>query len=210
MAPARSVSPPTRATVNSTQSRTSSARASTHAVRRPQPGRHDQQLVSALEVLAAGPSRAERGRGALTRRDRLAVGDLGQRRDHDARAGDLRAPTQVEVFAEQRDHGSNPRSVAKRSARTSVTPAGRDEDVALEVLLAVVDLADLDAFAHDPEAIAGLTDVQEHEGVFVGDELGRDDARVRAKGRFDHQLHARRVRGARRRDRRGRRPSPRP
>ena len=44
-------------------------------------------------------------------------------------------------------------------------------------------------FAHDAEAVAGLTHVQQDQRILVGHKLWGHDARVRAKRRFDHQLH---------------------
>ena len=145
--------------------------------------------MAALEVLATGASRADGGDRTLARGDRLAVRDLRRRRHDDARAGDLGAPAEVEVFPERRDQRVEAAQRREEVAAHEGDAAGRDEDVAFEVLLAVVDLARLDPFVHDPESVTRLAHVEQHHRVVVGDDLRGDDAGVGAKGRLDHHLH---------------------
>ena len=145
--------------------------------------------MPALEVLAAGAAGTDGGDGPLPRRNRLAVGDLGRWRDDDARTGDLRTPTEIEVFTQCGDQRVEAAQRGEEVTTHEGDATGRDEDVTLEVLLAVIDLARLDSFVHDPESVAGLTDVQQDHGVVVGDDLRRDDASVRSKRRLDHHLH---------------------
>ena len=143
--------------------------------------------MSTLKVLTTQASRAVRGDRPLAGRDRLAVGNLGRRRDDDARTGDLGAPTEVEVFAEcgnQRVESTD-RGEEVRTDQGDAT--GGDEDVSLEVLLAVVDLTELHAFLDHAESVARLADVQQYEGIVVRHDLGADNAGIRSKCRL-HQL----------------------
>ena len=90
--------------------------------------------------------------------------DLRRRGDDDARAGDLGAPAKVEVLAQRRDHRVEAPQRREQVGAHERDAAGGDEDVALEVLLAVVDLAEFDPLVDDAEAVAGLTDVQQDQG----------------------------------------------
>ncbi len=123
---------------------------------------------------------------SLTGGDRLAVGDLGQWGDDDPSPRDLGSPAEIEVFTEQGDERIEAAQRREEVRAHERDPAGRHEDVALEVLLAVVDLAAHDAFSDDAEAVTRLAHVQQDQRVLVGDELGRDDAGVGPVGRLDH------------------------
>ena len=114
--------------------------------------------------------------------------DLGRWRHHDPRAGDLSAPAQVEVLAQHRDQRVEAAQRFEEVRAYEGHATGGHEDVALQVLLAVVDLARLDPLLDDAEAVRRLTDVQQDERVVVGHDLGRDDAGVGAKGRLHHLL----------------------
>src|ERR1039458_6614229 len=127
--------------------------------------------MSALKVLTTGASRAVGSPGSLARSNRLAVRALGRRRDDDARARDLGAPTKVQVFSQDGNQRVKTTQRGEEVAAHQRGATGRDEDVALEVLLSVVDLARLHAFRHDAETVAGLTDVQQHHRIVVGDKL---------------------------------------
>ena len=137
--------------------------------------------MAPLQVLTARAPRAVR--------HGFAVGDLRRGRDHDSRAGNLGAPTQVEVFAKHRDERVETAQGRKQVGAHERYSPGRDEDVALEVLLAVVNLANYDAFLDHTKAVRGLAHVQQHHRVLVGHHLGADDAGVRAKGGFHHLLN---------------------
>ena len=67
--------------------------------------------------------------------------------------GDLRSPAQIEVFAEQRDERVEAAKRREEIGAHERDAAGRHEHVALKVLLAVIDLAKLHAFAHDAESV---------------------------------------------------------
>ena len=108
---------------------------------------------------------------ALTRGDGLAVDDARLGGDHDARTRHLRSPTQVQVFADERNQRVEAAQGAKQVGANQGDAAGRHEHVALEVLLSVIDLTGYHAVAHDTESVAGLTHVQQDEGIFVVDEL---------------------------------------
>ena len=144
--------------------------------------------MSTQEILATSASCAECGGGSLTGRDGFAMRHLGERSDHNARTRHLGSPTQIQVLAQQCDDGIEAVQRGEEVGAHQSDAAGRDEDVALQVLLTVVDLTFFDALARDPEAIARLADVQERDRIFVLDELGRHDPRVRPIRRFDHQL----------------------
>ena len=154
----------------------------------PPSGRHDEQLVATLEVLQARVARTDRRDRPLAARRRLAMGHLGERGDDDARPGDLSPPAEVEVLAEHRNERVETAQGGEEVGAHEGRPAGCHEDVAFEVLLAVVDLAQLHALVHHAEAVARLTDVQQYQGVVVGDELGRDDAGVGAEGSLDQEM----------------------
>jgi len=86
--------------------------------------RHDQQLVSALEVLTTRPPRPRHAHLTLARRDGLSMGNLGERSYDNARSGHLRAPAQIQVLAEGGDEWIKATKCGKEVERTRVTPPG--------------------------------------------------------------------------------------
>ncbi len=157
--------------------------------RAPTPARGDhQQLVTALQVLAARAPRAYGADRPLAGGDGLSVGHLGRRRDHDPGAGGLGAPADVQILAESRDQRVEAPQRREEVAADQCHAAGRDEDVALEVLLAVVDLAGLHPLLDHAELVARLAHVQQHQGVVVVHVLRRHDSGVGTKGRLHHLL----------------------
>jgi len=85
------------------------------------------------------------------------VRDLRRRSDHDARTGDLGAPTEVEVFAQRGDQWVEATQRGEEVASNERDTTRCDEDVALQVLLTVVDLPWFHALVHDAESVAGLS-----------------------------------------------------
>jgi hypothetical protein len=148
----------------------------------------DEELMTSLEVLSAGAPGADGQDLALAGGDCLAVGDLRQWRHHDSSARYLGSPAEVQVLAQDGDQGVEPAKSGEEVRAHERHTARRDEDVALKVLLAVVDLAGLHALVRHAEPVAGLTHVQQDERVLVGDDLGRYDAGVGSKCRLDHEL----------------------
>ena len=55
-------------------------------------------------------------------------------------------------------------------------------------MLALIDLAGLNAFDDGPVAVHPLADVEEHRRIVDRDDLGRHDSRVRTKGLLDQQV----------------------
>jgi hypothetical protein len=144
--------------------------------------------VPALKILPAGASRAQGAGGALTGRDGLAMSDFRERGHDDARARHLGTPAPVEIFTEKSDEWVESAQGGKEIGAYQRDTARSDKDVALKVLLAVINLSQIDSLANYPEAVAGLADMEQNERVLVGHKFWRDNAGVRAKGRFDHQL----------------------
>jgi hypothetical protein len=73
---------------------------------------------------------------------------FGERCNDDARAGDLRAPTEIEVFTEHRDQRVESTKCLEEVGANERDTTGRDENVSLEVLLSVIDLTLDDALAY--------------------------------------------------------------
>ena len=121
--------------------------------------RDDEELMASLEVLTAGPSRTDRRHGTFARGDGFTVSHLGQRRHDDARARHLGAPAEVEILTEERDQRVETAQGRKEVGANERDTTGRHENVAFKVLLAVIDLAELHALAHDAEAVTRLSGV---------------------------------------------------
>ena len=145
--------------------------------------------MSALQILSAGSARSEGSHSALTGGDQLSVRDLGEGCDHDACPGDLGAPGKVQVLPQDRNDRVETAKGCEKVRANERHAARRDEDISLQVLLAVVYLTEFDAFVHDAESVTGLANVQQDHRIVVVHELWCDDAGVGAKGRFNHQLN---------------------
>ena len=110
-------------------------------------------------------------------------------RDDDAGAGHLAPPREIEILTHRHDAGVEPLELAEQVGADEDAPAGGDEHVAHRIVLAVVDLALEDPVDHRPRLVAAHPDVEQDGGVVPVDELGRDDAGVRAERFLDHLVH---------------------
>ena len=132
MAPARSVSPPISETEVSTMSRTKSIESVRGAVARGPSQSPPRRVGDGAAGLADSP-----GECPMRRYRRSPVAMVSRWATLARGATTIRAPATWARQQRSRSSpsrvmsGSKPRSVVKRSARTSVTPPGADEDVAL-------------------------------------------------------------------------------
>ena len=96
----------------------------------------------------------------MARTQRLPVRHHRSWNHHDAGAGNLCAPTQVDVFANQRDVIRKTAERLKEVTTDQDRSTGSHKDVALGVVLAGVDLAIVETFHHSTETVKHLTNVQ--------------------------------------------------
>ena len=146
--------------------------------------------MSALEILQTRPTHPQCGHGTFASGDGSPVGDFGQRGDHDARSRHLGAPAKIEVFAQGGDERIKATQRGEEVRAHQGDTARGHEDVSFEVLLAVIDFAQLHAFADHAESVAVLADVEQGHRVVVFDNLRGHHSGVGPVGRFDQTSHA--------------------
>ena len=103
------------------------------------------------------------------------------------RAGNLRAPRQVEVFSEKSDARIEATQHGEQIGAHQRATTGRAEHVAHGVVLLLIELAGLDERRGHAGLVGGLTDAQDPRRVVPLHDLGCDHARVRAERLFDHR-----------------------
>ena len=118
--------------------------------------------------------------------------NAGVGRDEHARAGEPRPPAQVDVVGARERRGVEAAELVEEVGADEHDRVRDEEDVAHGVVLFLVDLAGLDARERDAVVVDRHPDLEQHLGVVVVDELGPDDAGVRAVRLLDH--HADRIR----------------
>ncbi len=126
------------------------------------------------------------GRARVLHR-RPPVADAGVGRDEHARAGEPRPPAQVDVVRAGERLGVEAAELVEEVGAHEHRGVRHVEDVADAVVLLLVDLAGLDARERDAVVVDRHPDLEQHVGVVVVDELGPDDARVRAVGLLDQE-----------------------
>ncbi len=140
----------------------------------------------------------------------LEVADPGVGSHDHPGAGDLGPPAEVQVLAHGHDLRVEPAELGEQVAPHERAPARRHEDVADGVVLAVVDLAGLEAVDHRSSLVGRHPHVEEPVGVVPADDLGRDDRRRWTGTPPPPAGGRRRATGPRRRGRRGSTPPRRP
>ena len=110
-------------------------------------------------------------------------------RDDDARAGEPRPPTQVQVFGAGEGLGVEALEHVEQVGSHQHRGARHVEDVPHRVVLLLVELARLDPGVRAAEPVDVASDVEEHLGILGGHQLRADDRRVRPVRLLDEDTH---------------------
>jgi hypothetical protein len=145
---------------------------------RPQPVTDFKRSQRRPPALLAGPQVAGH---------RLDVADARRRRDQHAAAGDLGAPAQVEVFAQQRHPGVVAADRGEQVGADQREPARYREDVADGVVLLLVELAPLDRSDCDADLVGAQAHLQQPARVIPLDQLRPHDRGVGAERLLEQQ-----------------------
>ena len=142
-----------------------------------------------LRAMATSSGRSERARSsAASRCATRASGD-----DQHTGTHEPGPPTEVEVLGTGERRGIEPAERGEEVDPHEHRRARDVEDVAHAVVLLLIELPRLDPGVRRAEAVDGAADVEQHARVVGRDELGPDDARVRAVRLLDERADDGRV-----------------
>ncbi len=107
-------------------------------------------------------------------------------RDHHPCTRHLCSPAKIEVFSHREDLRVVPADLCKEVGPHERAPAGRQEHIAHRVVLAVVNLAQLDPADDGTSLVDGHAHLEETTGVLPAHVLRGDHTGVRPEGLLDH------------------------
>ncbi len=165
---------------------------------------HGQQLVAALELLEGdrmalrpvppvpAADRIRPGQARIERpnagRQLLQVTDPGVWSDDDPGPDHLGPPAQVEVLSHADDRGVEAAQLVEEVSPDQGRSTGGDEHVTHRVVLAMVDLIDVDPVHHGAALVDHHPHMDQALGVVPAHHLRRDHAGVRSERLFHHQM----------------------
>ncbi len=124
-----------------------------------------------------------------------AVTDPSRRCDHDAGAGEVDPPAQLDVVATEVDHRVETADLAEQIGADQHARRRDDEDVAHPVLLLLIDLARFDDLVDLTEPVDAEADRLQHARIVPLDELRANHPGVGPEHLLDHEAHRRRIDG---------------